>query len=259
MPTVETVHFRFRPDVDEHARDAALAASSRFLAEQPGFQRRLVARRNGGDWLDLVEWDSRPDALVAAAAFSSAEEAAPFTRSLVAESVTMDHIDVVHRYERWSLPDLLVRDLETARLFFERTTSVLTDEHEGFQPCEGMFTVAQQVAHTASTVDWLLDGAFSPDGFDMDFEAHNRWLADQRSLAGARRHLAEAFDRAKERFGSASVEEILEPLPPGPVMGGKPRRAIVSGIEDHTAHHRGSLAVYARLLGLVPPMPYEAE
>ena len=32
--------------------------------------------------------------------------------------------------------------------------------------------------------------------------------------------------------------------------------AIVGGIEDHTAHHRGALTVYARLLDRVPPMPY---
>ena len=171
----------------------------------------------------------------------------------------MDHLDVVHRRDRWSSSRALVRSLETARVFFDLTTSVLTDEHEGFRPCEGMYTVAQQVAHTASTVDWLVEGAFSSDGFDMDFESHARWLAEQSSLAAARGHLAEAFERAKQRFGSASLESVLQPLPPGPVMGGKPRLAVVSGIEDHTAHHRGSLAVYARLLGLVPPMPYSAE
>jgi uncharacterized damage-inducible protein DinB len=39
-------------------------------------------------------------------------------------------------------------------------------------------------------------------------------------------------------------------------MGGAPKRAVISGIVDHTAHHRGSLAVYARLRGKVPTMPY---
>ena len=39
-------------------------------------------------------------------------------------------------------------------------------------------------------------------------------------------------------------------------MGGVPRAAILSGITDHTAHHRGALTVYARLLGKTPPMPY---
>ena len=32
--------------------------------------------------------------------------------------------------------------------------------------------------------------------------------------------------------------------------------AIFSGITDHTAHHRGALTVYARVQGIVPPMPY---
>ncbi len=35
-----------------------------------------------------------------------------------------------------------------------------------------------------------------------------------------------------------------------------PRFAIFSAITDHTAHHRGALTVYARLKGIVPPMPY---
>ncbi len=48
----------------------------------------------------------------------------------------------------------------------------------------------------------------------------------------------------------------MVPLPEGPVMGGAPRMAIISAIEEHTAHHRGALSVYSRLLGLGPPVPY---
>ena len=40
------------------------------------------------------------------------------------------------------------------------------------------------------------------------------------------------------------------------IMGGAPRLAIFGAINDHTAHHRGALTVYARLNGIVPPMPY---
>ncbi|MCF8432232.1 MAG: DinB family protein [Melioribacteraceae bacterium] len=32
--------------------------------------------------------------------------------------------------------------------------------------------------------------------------------------------------------------------------------AVVGAIADHSAHHRGALAVYARLAGKVPKMPY---
>ena len=51
-------------------------------------------------------------------------------------------------------------------------------------------------------------------------------------------------------------EELRASLPPGPIMGGVPREAFVNGLADHTAHHRGALTVYSRLLGKVPDMPY---
>jgi uncharacterized damage-inducible protein DinB len=50
--------------------------------------------------------------------------------------------------------------------------------------------------------------------------------------------------------------ELLAALPEGPIMGGVPRMAVFGAINDHTAHHRGALTVYARLNGIVPPMPY---
>jgi uncharacterized damage-inducible protein DinB len=52
-----------------------------------------------------------------------------------------------------------------------------------------------------------------------------------------------------------SFEEWQEPIASG-IMGGAPRAAIFSGMADHTAHHRGALAVYARLTGKTPEMPY---
>ena len=48
----------------------------------------------------------------------------------------------------------------------------------------------------------------------------------------------------------------MTPLPKDGIMGGAPRMAIVGGIIDHTAHHRGALSVYARLRGKAPAMPY---
>lgn len=256
MPTLETVRFRFRSDLDDAARDEAVAASSRFLAEQPGYRRRLVARRDNGEILDLVEWEGRSQALAAAEVFPKADAAAQFIQSIEPASAEMGHLELIHRHEVVPLAELLAAKLRASREFFERSTSVLTDEHEGFRPREEMLTVAQQVAHAASSVDWFTEGAFSSEGFDLDFEAQARWVAEQSSLSGARTHLGEAFDRAIERFGAAAEDALRKALPPGPIMGGKPRWSVVSGVEEHTAHHRGSLAVYARLLGLVPPMPY---
>jgi uncharacterized damage-inducible protein DinB len=119
-----------------------------------------------------------------------------------------------------------------------------------------MMTVAQQVAHVAFTIDWFVEGAFRPEGFDMDFERHMNEIRKVTSLAEARAMVDAAFERAVQTIGSKSAAELAAPLPAGPVMGGLPKGAICGGITDHTAHHRGALTIYARLRGHVPEMPY---
>ena len=140
--------------------------------------------------------------------------------------------------------------------FFERSTRVLDEADSGFRPREGMMTVAQHVAHTAQTLDWFIEGASRPEGFDLDFEKHAKALDAVTSLAAARRMLATAYANAILFLRSRSPEDLAQPLPPGPVMGGQPITDIVWAMVEHTAHHRGALTVYSRQLGKVPPMPY---
>jgi uncharacterized damage-inducible protein DinB len=140
--------------------------------------------------------------------------------------------------------------------FFARSTRVLEEADSAFRPQEAMMTVAQQVAHTAQTLDWFIEGASRPEGFDLDFEKHAKGLDAVTSLAAARQSLATAYANAIQFLRSASPEDLARPLPPGPVMGGQPVSEIVWAMVEHTAHHRGALTVYSRQLGKVPPMPY---
>jgi uncharacterized damage-inducible protein DinB len=119
-----------------------------------------------------------------------------------------------------------------------------------------MMTVAQQVAHVAQTIDWFIEGAFRPEGFDQDWEEHAGIVAAYDSLEKARAWFEQAIAGASQRVATLSDAELLVPLPEGPIMGGVPRFGIFGAITDHTAHHRGALTVYARLNGIVPPMPY---
>ena len=150
----------------------------------------------------------------------------------------------------------LANQLLTSQDFFQRSTRVLDEADSEFRPREGMMTVAQQVAHTAQTLDWFIEGVTRPEGFDLDFEKHAQALAAVTSLAAARQILEAAYANAVRFLRSRSPEELATPLPPGPIMGGQPTSDIVWSMLDHTAHHRGALTVYSRLLGKVPPMPY---
>ena len=90
----------------------------------------------------------------------------------------------------------------------------------------------------------------------MDFEGHLKEARAVTSLAEAIAWVDRAYGRAIEVIGSASDEDLRAPIGDPRIMEGQPRGAVVNGITDHTAHHRGALTVYARLLGKVPVMPY---
>ena len=150
----------------------------------------------------------------------------------------------------------MISELKVAAEYFQRSTRCLDEVDSSFAPKEPLFSVAKHVAHAAQTIDWFLDGAFRPQGFDLDFEKHDREVSACTSLTAARKWFDQAISKAIETISAKSDSELTEALPEGPVMGGQPRYAIIVAITDHTAHHRGALTVYSRLLGKVPPMPY---
>ena len=140
--------------------------------------------------------------------------------------------------------------------FFERGTASLTEADSTFAPQPGLLSVAGHVAHAALTVEWFIAGGFSPAGFDLDFAAHEAHAREFTSLTAARARFAAAYGGAIAKFDASTLAELHQLIAAGPIMGGAPRVALVSSLGDHTAHHRGALAVYARLIGRVPAMPY---
>lgn len=149
-----------------------------------------------------------------------------------------------------------IQQLRATKEYFDRSTRCLAEQHGQFRPADGMMSAAEQIAHVAQTVDWFIEGASRPEGFDMDFDGHMKAVRATKSLKDARAWLARAFAQAEAWTKAKSPAELAVPLPEGPVMGGVPRFAIFGAIDDHTAHHRGALTVYSRLQGLTPAMPY---
>jgi uncharacterized damage-inducible protein DinB len=152
--------------------------------------------------------------------------------------------------------DIYAHQILASQDFFNRSTRVLDEADSAFRPQGDMMTVAQQVAHAAQTLDWFIQGASRPEGFDLDFEKLAKDLNAVTSLTAARQLMAAAYKNVLEFLRSHSAEDLAKPLPAGPVMGGQPVGDIVWAMIEHTAHHRGALTVYSRMLGKVPPMPY---
>lgn len=148
-------------------------------------------------------------------------------------------------------------DLKTLKQRFDRSTAALPESLSTYAPVPGVMTVAQHVAHCAQVTDWFLEGAFSPNGFDLDFAPQIARVLTVQSLAAARAWLDRSLENAIAVFSTHSAESLATPLPDGPILPRQPRHAIVSALVDHTAHHRGALTVYARLNGIQPPDPFE--
>lgn len=154
-----------------------------------------------------------------------------------------------------SLHELIESELNATEEFLERSTRVLEEQHSSFAPASGIYTVAQHMAHIAKSIDWFVNGMVSSSGFSMDFEAQEREVRAIASLTVARTKIAEAFANARALLAKRSIEELEAHFPEGAVMHG-PKWAALFGLVEHTAHHRGALTLYSRLLGLSPKMPY---
>ncbi|WP_224364471.1 DinB family protein [Hyalangium versicolor] len=174
-----------------------------------------------------------------------------------------------------------VRKLRMHRQFFHRTLSCFREEDASFRLCPGAMTVSGQVLHAAGAIEFFVSGLFGPfegwspqskrsKGFvDMSWTERSNVGPDDRGdsaevleAQGSLKKAVELFDRtidsAMAIFGARSMEELTRgeldrnPLfPPGFTVA-----AVFEMMIDHTAHHRGALAQYARSLGLEPKIPY---
>ena len=146
-------------------------------------------------------------------------------------------------------------EVKSLKQFFDKSTKVFGEKDSAFAPKKGVYTVAQHVAHIAQAIDWFIVGAFRKEGFEVDFQKMDREVRKVTSLKKARAWMNKACTKAMKVLSSNSAAEMKKPIT-GPLMTGEPRSAIMVAMTDHTAHHRGALTVYARLLDRVPPMPY---
>jgi uncharacterized damage-inducible protein DinB len=145
--------------------------------------------------------------------------------------------------------------LETMNGFFTKALEAFDESDSTFAPQPDMFTVAQQVAHSAHVIDWFLEGAFSPAGLAEDWQDQELKVRAITSLKAARQWHDDAVRRGLAKLDSIPEADWMQPIG-GNIMAGAPRASIFEAILDHAAHHRGSLAVYARWAGKTPVMPY---
>lgn len=153
------------------------------------------------------------------------------------------------------LKESALHEIDATLRFFEKTIEVLDEGDSGFRPTPEMMTVAQQVAHTGWTADWFREGAWG-EGWNLDFAGEAGRLAAVSSLEASKKELRDAFGRLRAQIEKLDSAALAAKMPDNPIFHEVPYYHVIEGLVDHTGHHRGALAVYARLCGKQPLMPY---
>jgi heme-degrading monooxygenase HmoA len=97
MPVVvEVVRFRLAEGASESSFLEENRKAQAFVAEQPGFVGREIARGDDGGWLVLVRWRSAADADASFSKFVAAAETQPFMALLDGPSMQAGRYTVVH-------------------------------------------------------------------------------------------------------------------------------------------------------------------
>jgi uncharacterized damage-inducible protein DinB len=146
--------------------------------------------------------------------------------------------------------------LRQERRFLMNVVEDFKPEHGDFAPLPEMFTVSQQIRHIAADVRWFQEGAFGK-GFDLDFASMERQVRTPATLEQALAELNKAYDDFIEFLETLTERQLLAPLDENPILGTQPRYSVLYANADHTAHHRGALTVYLRLLGIKPKLVYQ--
>ena len=145
------------------------------------------------------------------------------------------------------LDDYTVRALRTLRL-----VKLFSNEDLKLRPAEGSMTTAEQINHICASGNFLRgvlsEITISNDWFMKRYDVSSADAA-LRSLAGV---MAEV-QQAAESVSTEMWEEVVSPWGPHFTMT---RGRLAYLMVEHEVHHTGSLHVYARMAGKVPPMLY---
>ncbi len=132
----------------------------------------------------------------------------------------------------------------------------LKPEHGEFRPVEEILTASQQIKHIALTTRWFYSKAL---GTGFDFSSFDEYLEGMQKpieLMEAVRMLNETYDESVPAFEKMTEAQLGAVVKDDPMLGTFLISDLIYYNNEHTAHHRGALSVYLRLLGITPTMVY---
>lgn len=91
---IEVVQFKLNKGVKDKEFLSANKDIEKFISSLKGFVSRRLAQKEGGVWIDVVEWKTMEDAKIAAEKFMYAKEVEKFIMMIDEKTIDMQHFTI---------------------------------------------------------------------------------------------------------------------------------------------------------------------
>jgi uncharacterized damage-inducible protein DinB len=154
----------------------------------------------------------------------------------------------------------LARSFRTVRANTIQIAEEIPEDKYSFRPAEGVRSVAETLAHLATSTGWPKD-LHGPRLSAVDFSLFMGSLQKAQAYAESlttKSAIVEALKKEGEDFASwleTLPDEVLEErvnYPPGMEPPSKTRFEMLMSSKEHEMHHRGQLMLVERMLGITP-------
>jgi uncharacterized damage-inducible protein DinB len=154
----------------------------------------------------------------------------------------------------------MARSFRTVRANTIQVAEEIPEDKYGFRPAEGVRTVAETLAHLATSTAWprmMHEERMSAVDFGVFMaslqkaQAHAASLTTKPAIVDALRTEGESFASWLESLSDDMLAERVQ-YPAGMEPPTKTRFEMLLSAKEHEMHHRAQLMVVERMLGLTP-------
>lgn len=161
----------------------------------------------------------------------------------------------------------LARSFRTVRTNTIQIAEEIPEDKYGFRPAEGTRTVAETLAHLATTTEWpqaLHGPRHNAVTFDLFMAGMQKSIAAAAALTtkaailDALRTEGEKLATFLEEFPDEALAERVQ-YPQGMQPPDKSRFEMLLSVKEHEMHHRAQLMTIQRMLGITPHLTRQMQ
>jgi uncharacterized damage-inducible protein DinB len=165
-------------------------------------------------------------------------------------------------------PKELADSFRTVRRNTIQVAQDIPDDKYGFRAADGVKSVAEMLAHVATSTYWAQQLHFVEQRREVGMDDFTRYMADGQAqtdslktkadiIAALETHGRDFASRLEAMTEEQLAEQVSFRAPIQPPS--RSRFEMLLSVKEHEMHHRGQLMLIERLLGIVPHLTRQRQ